>query len=50
MAMLKEDLAVWLDTLPSDAVVFIEEGGLTLACLKDPSRWVEIGGEPEEDE
>lgn len=37
----------WLNHLPPDAQVGIDEGGLTLIVFDDPDSYFEIGGIPE---
>lgn len=44
----KKEILKWLKTLPNDAGVFVDEGGLTLKT-KDGA-YLEVGGEPEEEE
>jgi hypothetical protein len=57
MAMLVKEVKQWLDTLPDDAVVGIDDGGLTLVCFDDRitvdfgpvgQAYIEVGGLPDE--
>jgi hypothetical protein len=52
MAIESKELKRWLATLDDDAVVFMDEGGLTIYQLVDQpdadTPCLEIGGEPEE--
>lgn len=50
MSIDKHDLRRWLDTLPEDAQVGINGGGLTLECVEDPKAYLEVGGLPEDDD
>lgn len=43
------ELKKWLQSLPDDAVVGIDEGGLSLET-EDGENWLEIGGLVEDDE
>jgi hypothetical protein len=51
MSMLRNDLIAWLNTLPEDCEVGVDDGGLTLQVVNDdePLRYIEIGGIPEAD-
>jgi hypothetical protein len=40
----------WLQILPPDAEVGVDEGGLTLIVVGDPEPYFELGGVPDEDE
>jgi hypothetical protein len=42
----KDDIINWLASLPMDATVYIDEGGLTLRCVEDEEAYLEVGGEP----
>lgn len=47
MAIAKLDIVDWLNTLPDDATVAIDEGGLQLIQLgTDEEVYLEVGGEP----
>jgi len=52
MAMRKSEIQGWLDTIPGDPMIAIDEGGLTLIQIgpNSGSVWCEVGGEPEEEE
>jgi len=43
----KSELQRWLDTLPADVGISVDEGGLTL--LSEDGDYIEVGGEPDED-
>jgi hypothetical protein len=47
--MSKQDVRAWLDTLPEDAEVAIDDGGLCLE-MRGSDAYLEIGGFPEEDQ
>jgi hypothetical protein len=47
--MSKQDVRAWLDTLPEDAEVGIDDGGLCLQ-MHGSTAYLEIGGLPEEDQ
>jgi hypothetical protein len=38
-----KELKTWLDTLPKDAQVYVDDGGLTLYVL-DSEAYLEVGG------
>jgi hypothetical protein len=40
------ELIRWLQTLPEDSSVYVDEGGLTLQCDADENAWLEVGGSP----
>ena len=40
----------WLSNLDPDDLVAIDEGGLTLIVVGRPDQYIEIGGEPDDDE
>jgi len=42
----KQELMQWLETLPDDAEVGIDDGGLTLQ-VESGEEWIEVGGMPE---
>ncbi len=44
----KQEIQEWLDTLPADDTVGIDEGGLTL--VSSSGAYLEVGGEPDEDD
>ncbi len=46
MAMPVQDIQAWLNTLPHDAAVGVNDGGLCLEVVDDPDTWLEIGGIP----
>jgi hypothetical protein len=46
----KEQIIDWLNTLPEEACVGVDDGGLCLRVDCDPEAYLEIGGMPEEDE
>jgi hypothetical protein len=37
----------WLETLPENCGISIDDGGLTLVCDADPDAYLEVGGIPE---
>ena len=41
-----KELIRWLQTLPEDSGVAVDEGGLTLVCSGDPEAYLEVGGVP----
>jgi len=45
----KEQIIDWLNTLPEEACVGVDDGGLCLRVDCDPGAYLEIGGMPEED-
>src|SRR5262245_8971437 len=47
--MSKKTIVDWLRTVPDDADIAIDEGGLTLVVVNDEG-WLEVGGMPDEDE
>jgi hypothetical protein len=48
MAMKWADIREWGDTLPDDAEVGIDEGGLVLTVAGDEAMYLEVGGLPGE--
>lgn len=50
MAIAIEDLKTWLDTLPEDGAVAIDEGGLTMICRERRDAYIEVGGDPNVDD
>lgn len=50
MAMPKKEIREWLDALDDDAVIGIDEGGLSLVVQGFEEIYCEVGGMPEEDE
>lgn len=49
MAMSKQDILNWINTIPDNSEIGIDEGGLTLQVINDPEVYLEVGGIPEED-
>lgn len=49
MAISVTDLIHWLNSLPINASVGVDDGGLTLKSPEDPDAYLEIGGIPEDD-
>ena len=49
MAVSKQELTAWLDTLPNGAAVAIDDGGLMLVEVGSDS-YLEVGGIPLDDE
>lgn len=45
-----QELKRWLNTLPPEAGISIDDGGLTLVCDEDPDAYLEVGGIPEIEE
>lgn len=50
MAMTNTELKDWLATLPADAHVGVDEGGLTLRVVEDDQAYLEVGGMPDPEE
>lgn len=48
MSIKVNDLIHWLNSLPIDSEVGIDEGGLTLQSVLDDKVYLEVGGIPEE--
>lgn len=48
MAIAIQELKRWLNTLPKDGSVAIDEGGLTMTCLEDEDAYIEVGGDSED--
>ena len=50
----KNELKAWLNTLPDDSSVAIDDGGLTLveidSSTEETGNYIEIGGTPVEDD
>lgn len=44
MAMTKKHVMEWLDSLPQNAVIGIDDGGLTLVVEEDDGAYLEVGG------
>lgn len=38
------ELTEWLQSLPADAMVGVDEGGLTLVAAADSEAYIEVGG------
>ena len=49
MACTRNELIDWLMTLPIDADIAIDEGGLALEVVEDPDVRLEVGGNPDDD-
>jgi hypothetical protein len=49
MAISVGDLQAWLDTLPEDECVHIDEGGLAICAGPDGEFYIEVGREEEID-
>lgn len=49
MAEVVNTLIKWLQTLPPDSKVFVDEDGMTLYCTND-EEYYELGGEPDGEE
>lgn len=47
--MPKREVQEWLDSLPDDAEISIDDGGLCLVTDAESSSYLEIGGLPEEE-
>ena len=45
---LTTDVIDWLNALPENSTVYIDEGGLALRCFEDPEFYFELGGAPED--
>lgn len=50
MAEPVKDLIAWLQALPENSSVGIDDGGLTLLCDENPDAYYEIGGMPEDED
>ena len=48
MAMKKEELQAWLESLPNGCEIGVDDGGLTLQVV-DHDAYCEVGGLPEEE-
>lgn len=44
-----QEIINWLSTLPMDAEVGIDEGGLALQVVNSPDIYLELGGLPEDE-
>ena len=40
----KNELLSWIDSLPDDAGIYIDDGGLALRCDVAPGAYLEVGG------
>lgn len=49
MAEVVKTLIEWLETLPPESKVFVDEDGMTLYCTND-DEYYELGGEPDGEE
>jgi len=49
MAMLKQDLKKWINSIPDNSEIGIDDGGLTLQVVNHPEIYLEVGGIPEEE-
>lgn len=50
MSMKVYEIKRWLETLPYEAEVGVDDGGLCLRVVEDRYSYCEIGGLPDEDE
>jgi hypothetical protein len=50
MMMPVKEIREWLDFLPDDAQVGIDEGGLSLVLAGSPTIYIEVGGLPSSDD
>ena len=50
MAISVSEIKEWLNTLPADALVGVDDGGLCLRVVGDHIPYCEIGGLPDEEE
>jgi hypothetical protein len=50
MAMPAREIMEWLETLPEDAEVGVDEGGLCLQVVGNEETSLEIGGLPEDED
>ena len=52
MGMIAKDVKEWLQTIPDDHVIAIDDGGMLLVDIdeKDDDVYLEIGGIPEEEQ
>ena len=44
----KKRLMEWLETLPEDSGISINDGGMELVCDLEPTAYLEVGGVPED--
>lgn len=50
MAIPAKDLIHWLNSLPLNANVGVDDGGLTLQVIDNPQTYIEVGGIPTDEE
>lgn len=50
MAMEAKDVKAWLNTIPDDHLVAVDDGGLTLIDCANREVYCEVGGEREDEE
>jgi hypothetical protein len=50
MAITVKELREWLDAIPQDALIGVDDGGLTLQVADDANAYIEVGGLPESSE
>ena len=50
MAISVEELKQWINTLPNEVNIGVDEGGLVLRVEGDPNPYLEIGGLTDEDD
>jgi hypothetical protein len=48
--MTVQEVKDWLNTLPPNHRVAVDDGGLTLICLEDVHPYLELGGMPLEED
>lgn len=48
--ILVKELKQWLDTLPEDDEVYIDENGTTLCAMLECDAYLEVGGDPVDEE
>ena len=46
----RKRLIEWLETLPEDCGISINDGGMELVCDLEPTAYLEVGGVPEEED
>lgn len=50
MSITRQALINWLNSLPDNSEVGIDEGGLTIQLINDPTVYLEVGGTPTTEE
>jgi len=50
MAMTKQEIIEWLDSLEDDDLVYIDDGGLALCVVGMEGVYIEVGGYTEDED